>query len=83
METEHEMVTRISTEHDLHLHRLLRKVDRTGQIGRKACEVLLINDLISFGGPRERINPYNCYRLTERGRELIQASIRKHGGIAR
>ena len=52
----------------------LRKVDRTGEIGRKAAETLWFNGLIQFGRPRPEIsNPYNCYRLTDKGREFIGA----------
>jgi hypothetical protein len=55
------------------LSRQLRKVDRTGWAGRETIETLLVNDLISFGSPRSEINhPYNCYRLTYKGRRVLE-----------
>ena len=53
---------------------LARRIDRrgdTGQAPRWAVETLEFGDYISFGGPRPGVNPYNCYRLTERGAALI------------
>jgi hypothetical protein len=34
--------------------------------------MLLVNDFIQFGPPRKEIgNPYNCFRLTEKGKKYL------------
>jgi hypothetical protein len=71
--TDAEFIAREQAKLDKSLVSQLSKVDRTGRIGQKAGEVLLINGLISFGGPRHEINhPYNCYRITDLGREELR-----------
>ena len=53
---------------------LLRRIDRKGDQGsypRWAMETLQFGDYIRVCGPRDGVNPYNGYCLTERGRELL------------
>ena len=70
--TESEFIAAEQAKLDCRLVKQLRKVDKTGEIGRHTAETLLVNDLIQFAGPRPEINnPYNCYRLTERGQKLL------------
>ena len=72
--TEAEFIKTETAKHNAKWQKLLRKVDRTGNIGREASETLWTAELIQFGGPRPEIdNPYNCYRLTAKGREFLAA----------
>ena len=59
--------------------RLLKQVDRKGEIGRAQGEPLVIAGWISFGPPRPEINnPYNCYRLTDEGKAELARLERAH-----
>ena len=70
--TELEFIQSEQAKCEARLQRQLRKVDMTGWAGRETIETLLVNGLIDFGGPRTEINhPYNCYRLTTRGRNEL------------
>lgn len=52
---------------------LLRKVDRTGTIGRKNGEAFRCMGWIILSPPRpEANNPYNCYKLTDKGTEELK-----------
>ena len=54
------------------LQHILRKIDNTGWAGRKTIEFMLAAGMIEFSGPRPEIsNPYNCYRLTDAGKEVV------------
>jgi len=51
---------------------LLRKVDKSGTIGKMMGEAFFSYGWINFGPPRPEIdNPYNCYRLTPEGKEKL------------
>jgi len=56
---------------DANLKRLLRLViNDPFALGKRSIEMLLINDLIEFGGPSDSC-PYNHHRLTERGKATL------------
>lgn len=71
--TEAEFIAAEQAKQDSKWLARLRRVERTGHTTRQQRDALLINDLIVFAGPRPEIgNPYNCFRLTENGRALLQ-----------
>lgn len=71
--TEAEYIEDQQRKQDTKWRAILRRVDRTGATTRQKRETLLANGLISFGGPRPEIScPYNCFRLTENGRALLE-----------
>ena len=53
---------------------VLRRIARCGDFGRApkwAVESLQFGDYVRASGPIEGVSAFNCYALTERGRELL------------
>jgi hypothetical protein len=68
-----DLIEAIEYSENMKTMNLLRKVDRTGTIGRKNGEAFRCMGWIQFCPPRPEIdNDYNCYRLTEKGREELK-----------
>ena len=61
------------TRQEKKLKRILRRIDKTGDTikPRWYCSMLEINDYIYFGSPRPGVCGYNCYHLTNKGKENI------------
>lgn len=69
---EKEHVKEIQDKLNKKIIRALKKVQKTGEVGKETGEMLEINDLITFSPPIPGVSNYNCYKLTEKGNEFLR-----------
>ena len=69
--SEHEYMAEQAKKERARFKRALKRVDKTGEEGRWWNEALATAELIQFGGPRDGVSRWNCWRLTEKGREEL------------